>query len=314
MKRVKFSRVRQLLRVIPSEAKDLTSYAKRCSRDPSLALRMTTFFCWVVCLLFVVTFAGSARATTDDELRAVRFDQNLDQRIPLDTAFRDENGRVVTLADYFGKDKKPVVLVPGYFGCPMLCGAISNGLIESLQELRFDIGKDFTVLHLSIDPREGPAEAAAKKQTYLTRYGRHGADAGWHFLTGSEEATRRIADEIGFHYFYDAATKQYAHPSGIVILTPEGKIARYFFGVNFEPKQLRLALVEASQNKIGSPIDQLMLLCFHYNPLTGKYSFAILNVLRGCGAATVLAMAGFIAVSIKRNRARVNGANGTATA
>src|SRR5205823_3935546 len=141
-------------------------------------------------------------------------------------------------------------------------------------------------------------------QTYLRRYGRPGADAGWHFLTGSEESVRRLADEIGFHYFYDPASKQYAHPSGVVILTPEGKIARYFFGVNFSPKELRGALVEAAQNKTGSPVDRLVLLCFHYNPLTGKYSFAIINVLRVCGAATVLAMAGFIGLSARRNRAR----------
>jgi len=258
------------------------------------------------CALFFATFAASAQTSMDEKLRSVRFDQNLDRQLSrdaLDAQFFDENGRAVRLADFFGKDKKPIVLVPGYFGCPMLCTAISNGLIESLLELRFDVGRDFTVLHLSIDPREGPAEATAKKQTYLTRYGRNGADAGWHFLTSNDEnAIRRVADEIGFHYFYDAASKQYAHPSGIVILTPDGKIARYFFGVNFEPKQLRLALIEASQNKIGSPAERLMLLCFHYNPVTGKYSLAILRLLRVCGAATVLAIGAVITVSTRKNK------------
>lgn len=247
--------------------------------------------------LFLLT--PGACAVTDDELRGIRFDQHLNQRIALDTPFRDETGRAVTLADYFGK-KKPVVLVPGYYDCPMFCTLIANGMIQGFQDLKLDVGRDFEVLHFSIDPKEGPAEAIAKKQLYLRRYGRPGADAGWHFLTGNEEAVRRLADEIGFHYLYDPASGQYAHPSGFVVLTPEGKIARYFFGMNFEPKQLRLALVEASENRIGSPIDQLLLLCFHYNPITGKYSLAIMNVLRACGAATVLAMAGFIVISRKK--------------
>ncbi len=251
-------------------------------------------------LLYFVAVLG-VNAATDEELRSVRFDQKLGARISLDTSFVDESGRAVALADYFRKQKS-VVLVPGYYGCPMLCTAISNGLIESLQELRLDIGKDFEVVHFSVNPNEGPDAAMAKKQTYLRRYGRSDADAGWHFLTGNEESIQRIANEIGFHYFYDAASGQYAHPSGVVILTPEGKIARYFFGVNFEPKALRLALIEAAQNKIGSPVDRLLLLCFHYNPLTGKYSLAIMNVLRACGAATVLAMAGFIGISARRNR------------
>lgn len=258
-------------------------------------VRANVFF---VALLFVLLCG--ARAEVD--FNSIRFDQNLGRSLPREAAFVDENGRHVTLGDYFGQ--KPLVIVPGYYRCPMLCTLVANGLIESLQELRLDIGRDFAVIHFSVDPRDTPADAAAKKHTYLTRYGRPGADAGWHFLTGDHSAVQRLADAIGFHYAYDPASQEYAHPSGFVIVTPDGKIARYFFGVNFDPHELRAALLDASAHKVGSPIEQLLLLCFHYNPVTGKYGLAILNILRACGLATVLGLAGFIFLAVKRERAR----------
>ncbi len=252
--------------------------------------------------LFGFAFAFVAAAFAETDLLKVRFDQELNHPLPLDAKFVDESGAHIRLGDYFGK--KPVVIVPGYYGCPMLCTVVANGLIESLLDLKLDVGRDFTVVHFSIDPHETPAEANAKKNTYIKRYGRPGASDGWHFLTGDAASIRQLSDAIGFHYVYDPATKQYAHSSGIVIATPEGKISRYFFGVNFPPNDLRLALTQASARHIGSPIDQLVLLCFHYNPITGKYGIAILNVLRLCGAATFFALVAFITFAIRRERAR----------
>jgi len=257
-------------------------------------------------LSLLCIFAATIPAFGETDLKSVRFEQRLNARLSLDTKFTDENGRAVLLRDFFGK--KPVVLVPGYYGCPMLCTLVANGLIESLQELRLDIGRDFEVVHFSIDPRETPHDALAKKQTYLKRYGRSDAENGWHFLTGTSEAIQHLADEIGFHYVYDASSKQYAHPSGFVAVTPEGKIARYFFGVNFSPNEMRVALFDASARKTGSPIEQLLLLCFHDTPISGKHGALIMNVLRAFAAATALAIGGFVAFAIQRERAR-RGAN-----
>ncbi len=250
-------------------------------------------------ILALMLVLSPARAASDAALREVRFDQNLNRRISLDAPFLDESGRSVTLANYCN-GQKPVLLVMGYYGCPMLCTLVANGLVESLHDLRSDIGKDFTVLHISIDSHEGPREAATKKATYLKRYGRLGAADGWHFLTGNIASIERVASDVGFHYLYDTETKQYAHPSGFVVLTPEGRIARYFFGVNFSPHEMHAALVDAGRNRIGAAVEQVFLLCFHYNPITGKYSFAILSLLRICGVATVLAIGCFIVVSARR--------------
>lgn len=265
--------------------------------------------CRLLCLLApLLLLLPAARALTDDELRAVRFDQNLNRQVSLDTPFRDETGRAVTLGDFFAQGK-PVLLVPGYYHCPMLCTLVADGMIEGLQELKLDIGRDFQVVHFSIDPRETPADALAKKQLYARRYGRTGPEtgAGWHFLTGGESSIRRIAEETGFHFLPDPASGEFAHPSGFVLLTPGGKISRYFFGVNFSPGDLRAALLDAGQNRAArTPIEQLLLLCFHYNPATGKYSLAIMTLLRACGVATVLGMAGFIIVAAKK-RSRADG-------
>jgi protein SCO1 len=250
-------------------------------------------------LLVAAGMLRPAEAITDTELGSVRFDQNLGQTVPSDAPMVDEENRGVTLGSYLNKGK-PVILVPGYYECPMLCSLVTNALIESLQELKLDIGRDFEVVHVSIDPKEGPPQAAAKKRVYVTRYGRAGAAKGWHFLTGTGEVTGALMQKIGFHSIYDPASRQYAHASGFLVLTPEGKIARYFFGVNFPPGEMRTALLGASQHSIGGMAERLFLLCFHYNPLTGKYSLTIRRIVQACGAGTVLAMGIWIGATILR--------------
>jgi protein SCO1 len=241
-----------------------------------------------------------AQNTLPGPLRDVGFDQRLDVQVPLDLAFRDETGQFVQLADYF--DEKPVILSLVYYECPMLCPLVLNGLLRSLRTLSFNIGEEFTVITLSFNPRETPALAAAKKETYLQGYARPRAETGWHFLTGEESAIQRLTQAVGFRYGYDATADQYAHASGIVVLTPRGKIARYFYGVEYAPRDLRLGLVEASANQIGSPIDQVLLFCYHYDPVTGKYGVLIMNVLRLAGLATVLSLGTFMIVMLRRER------------
>jgi protein SCO1/2 len=243
--------------------------------------------------------AADAAQLPDSALREIRFDQNINAQIPLDAEFRDETGKAVRIGDYFGK--KPVVLVLGYYGCPMLCTLVLNGLVEALQDLKLDIGNQFDVLDISISPTETPALAAAKKREYLRHYGRPGADRGWHFLTGGEAAIQKVSHAVGFRYAYDATIKQYAHPSGFIVLTPQGKVARYFFGVNFRGQELNDALRGASANRVGSPIRQLFLLCFHYSPITGKYGGLVINAVRSVGIATLLALAVFGARSFYRD-------------
>lgn len=233
-------------------------------------------------------------------LREVGIDQNLSAPLPLDLSFQDETGQAVPLRKYFGK--KPVILAFVYYECPMLCTQVLNGLLESMRTLSFDVGKEFDVITVSFDPNETPKLAAEKKTSYLKQYERAGAEQGWHFLTGDSAAIRQLTDAVGFRYKYDAATDQFAHASGIMVITPEGKIARYFFGIEYPARDLRLALVEASENKIGSPVDALLLYCFHYDPTTGKYGLVIMNVLRVAGAATVIALGTFMIVMFWRDR------------
>jgi protein SCO1 len=235
-------------------------------------------------------------------LREVGFDQKLNAQVPLDLVFRDETGQTVRLGDYF--HGKPVILVPGYFRCPMLCGQVQNGLIRALLDLQFDVGKDFYVLTVSFDPRETPEMAAAKKQTYLERYGRPGSADGWHFLTGADGEIKRLTDAVGFRYRYDAKHDQYAHAGGIVLLTPTGKVSRYFYDVRFSPRDLRLGLVEASENRIGSLADQVLLFCFHYDPEEGRYGPAVMRLVRLGGVLTMLSIAIFMVVLWRKERRR----------
>ena len=226
------------------------------------------------------------------ELQNVGFDQRLNQQLPLDLPFVDETGEPVLLRDYF--TGKPVILVLAYFRCPMLCTLVLNGLVDSLREIPLTIGRDFDVLTVSFDPRETPPLAAAKRENYLKRYGRPGAGGGWHFLTGKQEAIDRLTRAVGFRYVYDAQQDQFIHASGIIILTPSGKLSRYFYGIQYPPLDLRLGLVEASAGKIGSPADQVLLHCFHYDPATGKYTASILNYARALGVLAILAVVAFV--------------------
>jgi protein SCO1/2 len=231
-------------------------------------------------------------------LSAIDFEQRLDEQAPLDVRLVDDNGEAVDLGRYFGK--KPVVLALVYYECPMLCTEILNGLLHTMKELEFSAGREFDVVAVSIDPTETPQIAAEKKAQYLSRYGRDAA-AGWHFLTGKEEEVRRLADAVGYKYVYDPATDQYVHPSGIVLLTPSGKISHYFYGVAYDARDVRLGLVEASANKIGSPVDKLLLYCYHYDPLSGKYNVVAMTIVRGLGILTVLILAIGIYVMLRRH-------------
>jgi len=244
------------------------------------------------------------REATPGILQEVRFDQRLGERIPLDLAFRDEWGRDVTLREYFGT--KPVVLSLVYYRCPMLCTISLNGLAGALEVLSFVPGQEFNVLTVSFDPREGPVLAAAKKKAYLARYKRSEAEKGWHFLTGSKESVDALTAAVGFRYAWDEATKQYAHPAGVVVATPEGRISHYLFGVEYSPKDLRLALVDSAGGRIGNPIDAVLLYCYSYDPKTGSYSASILRLVRLGGLATVLALVGFILTTSLRRRGKGN--------
>ncbi|MGH9690557.1 MAG: SCO family protein [Candidatus Acidiferrales bacterium] len=219
-------------------------------------------------------------------LKDVGIDQKLNDTIPLDLTFRDEHGQTVELAHYFGS--KPVILTLVYYTCPMLCTQVLNGLDRSLKLIPMSIGKDFNVLTVSIDPTDRPVEAEAKQAMYVGMYGRPGAERGWHFLTGDETQIKQLANAVGFRYAYDAESKQYAHASVIMVLTAEGKISRYFYGVQYPERDVRLGLVDASQGKIGSPVDQVLLFCYHYDPNTGKYGLLISRVIQLAALLTVL--------------------------
>lgn len=233
-------------------------------------------------------------------LDAIGFDQRLNKNVPLDLELQDETGRPVQLRTYF--TGKPVILTLGYFECPNLCPLVRQGLLASLQQLRFTAGQEFEVVAISLDPTETPALATQVKQEYIQAYGRPTGANGWHFLTGSHEAIDQLAEAVGFRYAYDTRQGQYAHASGIVILTPSGKVARYLFGVEYSPRDLRLALVEAAEGKIGSPLDKVLLFCYRYDPVTGQYTVLIMNLIRLAGLATVMFLGILIFVLLRRER------------
>jgi protein SCO1/2 len=235
-------------------------------------------------------------------LQEIGFDQRLGEAVPLDVAFKDETGKDVRLGDYFGR--KPVVLNLVYYDCPMLCTVSLNGLAGALEVLSFVPGQEFEVVTVSFDPREGPVLAAAKKKAYLARYKRPEAHRGWHFLTGKRESVDALTRAVGFRYAWDEATKQFAHPAGLLVATPEGRISHYLFGVEYSPKDLRLALVDAARGNIGNVVDQVLLYCYQYDPRSGRYSASILNLVRLGGILTVLALGGFILSASLRRRGR----------
>ncbi len=225
-------------------------------------------------------------------LENVGIEQHLDAQVPPDLTFRDDTGRTVKLGDYFGH--KPLILNLVYYNCTMLCGEALAGLASAMRLVKFNVGDQFDVVTVSFDPRETPEMAAAKKIDYVKRYGRANAAAGWHFLTGEPDSINALTKAVGFQYQYDARTNQYAHATAIMVLTPQGRISRYFYGVDFPPKDLRMGLVEASQGKIGNVVDAVLLYCYHYDPETGKYGAMVANILRLAAAATILMLGGLI--------------------
>lgn len=231
-------------------------------------------------------------------LKNVGIEQHLNGQVPPDLMFRDETGKQVRLGDYFGK--KPLILDLAYYRCPMLCNEVLAGLQGSLKTLSFDVGKEFDVLTVSFDPKDTPEVATAKKADILKRYKRPGAAEGWHFLTGPQESIDALTKAVGFQYEYDPKTDQFAHTTAIMILTPEGKIAQYYYGVEFAPKDIRLGLIQASQNKIGTLADQILLYCYHYDPHAGKYSAIISRIIQLAGGVTVLSLGTVLLVLFRR--------------
>jgi protein SCO1 len=220
------------------------------------------------------------------KLENVGIEQHLDGQVPPDLIFRDETGKTVKLGDYFGR--KPIILDLAYYNCTMLCGEVLLGLTGAMKMVSFNMGEVYDVITVSFDPKDTPELAAAKKKDYVQRYGRPGAQQGWHFLTGQPDAINALTKAVGFQYQYDPRINQYAHATAIMVLTPQGKISRYFYGVDFPPKDLRLGLVEASQNKIGNPVDAILLYCYHYDPATGKYGAIVNNILQLGAGLTIL--------------------------
>lgn len=270
---------------------------------------MRKYLALILLLVFVVSVQAQVTKpelpqvipnTKPTLLNDVGIDQKLNQQIPLDLVFRDEKGQLVTLQNYFGK--KPVVLALIYYNCPMLCTLVLNGLIQALNTMSFVVGKEFDVVVVSFDAREKPELAAAKKQAYLERYIVKGTEAGWHFLTGDESSIKTLTQTVGFRYAYDAEKDLFAHASGVMVITPEGKLSKYFYGVEYPPRDLRLGLVEASENKIGSPVDQLLLMCYHYDPTTGKYGAVVMNLVRIAGTITLIIIISFIVFAVRRDR------------
>jgi protein SCO1/2 len=232
---------------------------------------------------------GLPSSAVPPEVADLAFEQKLGAQAPLDAVFRDEQGREVRLGEFVSK--RPVVLVLAYYRCPQLCTLVLNGLLDGLKEVRYRPGEEFEVVIVSFDPRETPGLAAAKKEHYLEGYGRPGADAGWHFLTGDKDQIDRLADAVGFRYAFDAKHDRYNHPSGVTILTPDGRVSRYLFGIRFLPRDLKLGIVEASDGRVGSFVDQLLLFCFHYDRDTGSYA---LSAVRAAGALTVVLLGAFL--------------------
>ena len=236
-------------------------------------------------------------------LKKVGIDQKLNAQLPLNARFKDSSGKEVKLGDYFGR-KKPVVLALVYYECPMLCNEVLNGLTGSLKGISFNAGEEFDVVAISFDARENekPELAKNKKEGYLERYNRPDSRDGWHFLTGEQSEIDKVTEAVGFNYTFDERTNQFAHAGGIMVVTPEGRLSRYLYGIDYSPKDLKFSIMESSENRIGNPVEQLYLYCFHYDPSTGKYGFAILNALRLMAVATLLGLGTMFFVFWRRNK------------
>ncbi len=246
-------------------------------------------------------------------LQKVKIDQRLNSQVPLDATFRDETGKTVKLGDYFGK--RPVLMALVYYECPMLCTQILQGMVRSLKLVSFNPGQEFEVVVISFDARDKPPLAAAKKAAMLKSYGRPDTANGFHLLTGDLAPIKAVTESVGFQYFYDVHTDQFAHASAIYALTKEGRLSRYFYGIEYAPKDVRLGLIEAAQNKIGTPVDQILLFCYHYDPMTGKYTPVAMNILRVAGGATLAMLGGFVFTMLRRdNKPRGNAPDDRRTA
>ena len=240
-----------------------------------------------------------AATAAQEKLKGAGFDQKLGAQIPLDLTFTDDTGAEVRLGKYFS-DGKPVILTLNYYGCPMLCTYILNGVVDALKDVKFELGKDIEVVTVSFDPRDTTAIASKKKANYVASLGQKGAEKGWHFLTGKKDQIDQLCSAVGFSYVFDEKSGEFGHASGIMVATPQGKLSHYFYGMMYESKDVRLALVEASKNKIGNPVDKFLLFCFHYDPVSGKYSAAIMNIVRaGCVVAMSLVF-GFLIFALRR--------------
>lgn len=263
----------------------------------------------IVPLIAIALFASANLALAENSSTPpklpgkVGVTQKLNAPLPLDQAFRDEYGHPVRLGDYF-KSGRPVLLNFVYYKCPMLCPTVLESLTNTLTEMRGDVGKDFDVLTVSIDPRDMPKTAAERKARYVKRYGRLSANNGWHFLTSYDSAIRRLTDAVGFEYAYDEQHDQFAHGTTLIVVTPDGHVSRYFNGFEYKARDLRLGLVEASQGKIGTLTDQVLLLCYHYDPTTGKYSRNAMNGVRAGGVLTMIGLGGFIFMMLRSERRR----------
>jgi protein SCO1/2 len=243
-----------------------------------------------------LNFKGTDRPSP---LKEVTIEQRLDSQLPLDTAFRDENGRDVKLGDYFGK--RPVVLALVYYDCPMLCTQILNGMVRAAKILTFRPGKDYDILAISFDARETSKQAAAKKAVYVKEFGHPESADGFHFLTGQPDEIKKVTEAVGFKFKWDVYNAQFAHASAIYVLTPQGKLSKYFYGIEYSPKDMRLGLIEASKNKIGTAVDQILLFCYHFDPTTGKYTMVAMRIMRIAGAATILMLGGFVFIMLRRD-------------
>lgn len=243
-----------------------------------------------------------------ETLKSVGIEQRLGEQLPLDAQFKDEEGRTVTLGSYF-KDGKPVVLAFVYYECPMLCNQVLNGLVGTLKGMSLDAGKDFEVVAISFDATENekPDLAKNKRLNYVERYNRPGTEAGWHFLTGTQDSIDKATRAAGFSYKWDERSKQFAHASGVMVVTPEGKMSRYFYGIEYAPKDVKFGIMESSAGKVGNAAEKLLLYCFHYDPSTGKYGLAILRVMRLAGVATLVGMGAMIFVFWRRSKRKVDG-------
>jgi protein SCO1/2 len=247
---------------------------------------------------------GDSSSTAPPQLKDVTFKQHLNDRLPLNATFKDETGRSVALGDYFGR--RPVVLAFVYYSCPMLCTQVMNGISSALKVMPFKVGQEFDVVLVSFDPRDTPAIAAEKKQAHLKYWSTESEAPSWHFLTGDEATIRRVTQTAGFSYRWDEPTKQFAHVSGVLVVTPDGRLSRYFYGVEYSPKDLRLALVESGEGRVGSAIDELLLYCYHYDPESGKYGVIVMNLIRLGGVLTMLAMGTFMVMMRRRDAHAVN--------